>query len=420
MSDPPPRVSRNPLSRSNPLAPIYLCVFLFSAGEQMLHVLVPAYVGIELEARPAMVGAVLSVFAVASLLARFPTGLIYTVDRAWKLLVVGGALSAGAFAVAPLIKSPGPFAVLMAVDGFGWSIATTAQLALLVAARPAGMSTASAMGWYSGFNGLGNTVAGAGAGLLGDTFGFGPSFLVLAAVPAVATVIMVALMPWGKLGSGADAAVESQTSAGSRFGARDALRSLTTLPVVVWAGVLVMVYINLLSGVVNTFHPLLAIGAGLSLTQVGILRSCRSWASSSVRLGSGVLFARTDGKWMTTPLVVLGAVAVAAVPSVASSFVLQVPLFLAGGLSRGLLRVTGSTEAFDGATPERQQGMIAALLQGGLDLGKLLGPLVAGVVAEVWGLSTMFRVVPLAMLVAYLPLDVAARRRMGRPELERA
>jgi hypothetical protein len=32
----------------------------------------------------------------------------------------------------------------------------------------------------------------------------------------------------------------------------------------------------------------------------------------------------------------------------------------------------------------------------------------------------MFRVVPLVMLLAYLPIDVAARRRMAeRPELER-
>jgi predicted MFS family arabinose efflux permease len=418
MSDRPSRVSRNPLSPSNPLAPIYICVFLFSAGEAMLHVLVPAYVGIELEAGPAVVGAVLSVFAVAALLARFPTGLIYTVNRARKLLVVGGALSAAAFAVAPLVQSPGPFAALMAVDGFGWSIATTAQLAVLVAARPSGLSTASAMGWYAGFNGLGNTVAGAGAGYLGDTLGYGPSFLVLAAVPAVATLIMVALMPWGQLGPAGGAPEAAKTPA-PRLRVREAWRGLASLPVV-WAGVLIMVYINLMSGVVNTFHPLLAIGAGLSLTQVGILRSVRSWASSTVRLGSGVIFGRTDGKWMTTPLVLLGAVAVAAVPSVASSFVLQVPLFLAGGLSRGLLRVTGSTEAFDGATGERQHGMIAALLQGGLDLGKLVGPLVGGIVAEVWGLPTMFRVVPLVMLLAYLPIDVAARRRMAeRPELER-
>jgi predicted MFS family arabinose efflux permease len=409
MAEPERKVSRNPLSRSNPLAPAYICVFLFSAGEQMLHMLVPPYIGIELGARPAVVGTVLAVFAVASLAARFPTGMIYTVDRARALLIVGGVLSAAAFAVAPLVRSPAPFALLMAVDGLGWSIATTAQLAVLVAARPPGLSTAWAMGWYSGFNGLGNTVAAAAGGFLADTVGYGPSFLVLAAIPAVATLVMVALMPWGK--------VTRPVSTGNeepRPRLRTAWRWVADLPAIVWAGLLIMVYINLMSGVVNTFHPLLAIGAGLTLTQVGILRSVRSWASSTVRLGTGVVFARTDGRWMTTPLVVLGAAAVMLVPSVASSFFLQIPLFLAAGLSRGLLRVTGSAEAFDGVGDEGRHGMVAALLQGGLDLGKLLGPLLGGFAAELLGLPAMFRVLPLLFLLAYLPIDVVARRSLRR------
>jgi MFS family permease len=103
-----------------------------------------------------------------------------------------------------------------------------------------------------------------------------------------------------------------------------------------------------------------------------------------------------------------------AIPSVISSFALQVPLFLIAGLSRGLLRVTGSADAFEGVgDDERRHGVTAALLYGGLDLGKIAGPVIGGVVAGLFGIATMFRVVPLGFLVLYVALAIPARRALG-------
>ena len=410
MPEPQPRPSRNPLARSNPLAPAYICVFLFSAGEHMVHVLIPPFLDVELGATPGVVGAVLAIFAVTSLIARFPTGAIYTVDRARRMLVVGGILSAAAFAFLPLAGGPVAVGILLGVDGFGWSLATTSQLAVLVAARPEGITTASAMGWYAGFNGLGNFAAGVSAGVLADTIGIVPSLLILAAMPALATAVMALAMPWDRLRR-----ARTPAAPGS---ARPTLRSawghLKTLSVVAWAGAMVMVYINFVSAIANGFQPLLGLAAGLSLTEIGILASCRSWGSSTVRLGSGFIFGRTDGKWMTTPLTLLSAAALFLIPSVASSFVMQIPLFLAMGIARGLLRVTGSTEAFEAVDDERSQGMVSALLFAGLDFGKLLGPLLAGFTAEAFGLEAMFRIMPVALLAVYLPLELMARRSLAR------
>ena len=410
MPESPPRPSRNPLSRSNPLAPAYLCVFLFSAGEHMVHVLIPPYLNVELGATPGVVGGVLAVFAATSLIARFPTGAIYTVDRARRMLVIGGALSAVAFALIPVVGGPLGVGTLMGIDGFGWSLATTSQLAVLVAARPDGISVASAMGWYAGFNGLGNFAAGVSAGVLADRLGFVPSLLILAAMPAIATAVMALAMPWGRL---------QRARTPARAGAdRGSLRGMwghmRTLSVVAWAGAMVMVYINFVSAIANGFQPLLGLAAGLSLTEIGILASCRSWGSSTVRLGSGFIFARTDGRWLTTPLTLLSAASLFLIPSVASSFLMQVPLFLAMGVSRGLLRVTGSTEAFEAVDDERSQGMVSALLFAGLDFGKLVGPLLAGFTAEAFGLAAMFRIMPIALLAVYLPLELMAHRSLAR------
>jgi hypothetical protein len=157
------------------------------------------------------------------------------------------------------------------------------------------------------------------------------------------------------------------------------------------------------------------LAAGLTLTEIGILSSCRSGASSIVRLGSGALFARVGSAGLTLPLMVISAASLVVLPTVQASFVLQVPLFLATGLSRGLLRVSGSAGAFEAAGDhERQHGLTAALVHSGLDVGKITGPLVGGGVAQVLGLSTMFRVLPLALLATYLALHFASRRSMQR------
>jgi MFS family permease len=199
------------------------------------------------------------------------------------------------------------------------------------------------------------------------------------------------------------------------------LRSVTGLPLAVWVGVLVMFFINGLNAVTNTFHPVIALAAGLSLTQIGALSSVRSWASSSSRFGSGPVFSRFEPANLTLPLVVAGSLATSAIPSVISSFALQIPLFVVAGLSRGLLRVTGSADAFEGVgDDERRHGVTAALLYGGLDLGKIAGPVIGGVVAGAFGITTMFRVVPLGFLVLYLALALPARRalRPGTRDVE--
>jgi MFS family permease len=192
------------------------------------------------------------------------------------------------------------------------------------------------------------------------------------------------------------------------------------LPLAVWVGVLVMFFINGLNAIMNAFHPVMARRAGLSLTQIGALSSMRSWASASSRFGSGPLFQRFDAAGLTLPLVVVGTLATCFVPSVIGTFLLQIPLFLLMGLSRGLLRVTASADAFDVVgEDDRAHGIVSALLYGGLDLGKIVAPVVGGVVADVWGYATMLRVVPAGLLLLYLALAIPARRALTTPQAPR-
>jgi hypothetical protein len=61
---------------------------------------------------------------------------------------------------------------------------------------------------------------------------------------------------------------------------------------------------------------------------------------------------------------------------------------------------------------------VSALLYGGLDLGKIVAPVIGGAVASVWGIATMLRVVPLGFLVLYLALAIPARRAVGTAPAE--
>ena len=200
-----------------------------------------------------------------------------------------------------------------------------------------------------------------------------------------------------------------------RLGGSSLRDAVLRAPLALWVGVLAMFYINALNAITNTFHPVLALAAGLSLTQIGALSSIRSWASSSSRFGSGPLFSRFDPGGLTMPLVIAGTLATAMIPTVVGSFALSIPLFVLAGLSRGLLRVTGSADAFESVgDDEPGHGVTAALLYSGLDIGKLVGPVVGGLVAGAFGIAMMLRGVPVALLLLYLAVALAARERQGR------
>jgi Major Facilitator Superfamily len=384
------------------LVPIYLSVFLFVAGNSALTVLIPVYLARTGHLSDAGIGLVVGAFGLSSLVARLPVGLAYTAGRGNAFLIAGGLLNAAAYALLPLVHGAPAFAALMALNGIGWSIATTAQLALLVAKPPGGVSTAAAMGWFSGATGLGNMAAGVIGGAIADGIGLTATFYVLAATPIVGALLMVRNVRASDV-----LAPRTADDAPAR-----SWRLLGRMPLAVWAGVLVMFFINGLNALQNTFYPVLAAAAGLSLTQIGAASSLRSWASSSSRFGSGPLFQRVDPSGLTLPLVALGTLATCAIPSVIGTFALQVPLFLFTGLSRGLLRVTGSADAFDAVgDDDRGHGLTSALLYGGLDLGKIVLPVVGGVVAHAWGIATMLRVVPVGLLLLYLALALPARRR---------
>ncbi|HET7702133.1 MAG TPA: MFS transporter [Candidatus Limnocylindrales bacterium] len=399
----------NPLDPRNPLSGLYLATGLFEFAEGALRFLVP----INLDARglaPAQIGIVFFAFSLASLLARGVAGVVFRPERARALIIGAGLASTVAYLLTPFVTDVASFTILMAIDGFGWGVATTALFTMLLLCTPTATSPAVAMGWYIGFQGLALSLATAVGGLLGQGIGIAPAMLVLATLPVVAAVFVSIRLP---------AVVRSTADPSSRAGERPpstrrvavaaSIRRIGLLPLAVWSAALVAVYLNVINGLLQSFFPLLGLALGLSVAQIGTLSSVRTGVSSIARFGAGWVFERVRPERVHLPLLTGSAATLALLPSVAS-YVLLLPLFAANGISRGLLRVTTSASAME-ETPGHQAGMAAAVMTAGLDVGKMIGPLIGGIVAGVIGLEAMFRIVPFAFLAIYGLLHLASERR---------
>jgi predicted MFS family arabinose efflux permease len=413
------RQFRNPLDPRNPLAGVYVATMLFELAEGALRFLVP----INLHDRglgPSAIGLVVFAFSTTSLLARGVAGGLFRPDRARLLIVGAGLASTFAYLLTPFVTDVAAFTVLMAVDGFGWGVATTCLLAMMMLCTPASISPAIAIGWYIGFQGIAFALATTVGGVLADLVGIQMAMLILATLPVLAAALIGLRLPPVVRDMGTDPALAmagvdlAAMGRGGRLRARlsGAIGRLGLLPFAVWAAALVAVYLNVMNGLLQSFFPLLGLAVGLSVAQIGTLSSVRSAVSAVARFGAGWIFAHMPPHRAHLPLLTMSAATLALLPS-AGTYFLHLPLLALNGISRGLLRVTTSATAME-ETPGHQAGVAAAVMTAGLDVGKMLGPLIGGIVATLVGLETMFRVVPFAFLAVYLVLYVTATRRRRR------
>jgi MFS family permease len=179
----------------------------------------------------------------------------------------------------------------------------------------------------------------------------------------------------------------------------------------VWLAFFVTLYINLVSGVVLTFFPIYGLAIGLTLTQVGALQGIHAAVAAGVRFLSGIFF-RFVSYQRTLPLMVIASgLSVAAIGGT-EVFVLLAIAWGALGLTRGLLRVASAALVMDEAGDvDSKRGAASGLYLAGLDLGKVLGPLVGGIGADTIGLRSTFLLVSVAFPVVYFLLAAALRRR---------
>jgi MFS family permease len=402
---PTPDVARGAGSQ-RVLIPLYVASGVLTLGEGSFLVLVSPYLdGRGLGA--GLIGTVVSVYGVASLLTRLPAGVLYRTERGTLLIAGGCVMSSLAFASIPLTGNPLVLSALIGLDGMGFAVATTGVLAALMERRPPDSRAGSVMGWYTGGVGAGYAVAGFVAGAAGDALGVPTAILVLAVIPLVAALLLTGAIRLAPLVAAADAAPQSSGGAIAR------IKEFTRAPVLVWLAFFVTLYINLISGVLFTFFPIHGLAIGLSLTQIGLLAGIHGTIAAAIRFASGLIFKWISYQGALPAMVLMSGIAVVFLGSV-DVFVVLVGAWAAIGLARGVLRVASGALVLDATgSSDSQRGASSAIYLAGLDLGKIIGPLIGGASAALVGLRGTFVLLGVAFPIAYLVMT-AALAHVGR------
>ncbi|WP_086826447.1 MFS transporter [Allokutzneria sp. NRRL B-24872] len=323
-------------------------------------------------------------FAPASgkLVARFGERPIYV----WGLLIV--AVSTGACAFA---GDYWQLLVLRALGGTGSTMFTVSAVALLIRLSPPHLRGRASGVWATGFL-LGN-IAGpiVGGGLVGISMKL--PFLTYAVA-----LMIAAFVAWFFLRNSSLASADRDDSR-PLFTVREAFghgayrASLASNFATGWT-----VY-----GVRMALIPLF-------VTQA--LRENEAWAgiSLSVFAGGNALVLLFSGKLADTkgrkPLAVAGLV-LAGASMIWLGFTDSIPAFLAAsvvaGFGAGLLTPAQGAAVADVVGNEKRGGPVLAGFQMAADVGTILGPLLAGVMAENLSFETAFAVTGFTMLLALVP-----------------
>lgn len=373
---------------------------LVTTSEGGMNTIFPPYLEF-LNISVSRIGIIVSLFGVTSLLARLPSGAIYTGQRAKMLLI--GALALLAFSTAGLaIDSNNIYVIILTLlHGLAFGAVTTIMLALTIELKPDGHSHGSTMGWYTASISAGYAIGNSLSGYLADRLGFQTGFGIMGAFPLLA-LALVATLPQPEVGTPPYLSADSKENLGasnrSQFW-RSGLSGLT--PTILFA-TLVAFYINFLDDAVSTFFPLFGLSIGLSLTAIGALRSAKSLAATGIRPVSGFLFRFVDHRSLNHVAIFLWSLVVLLFPQMGFAWVFLLA-FIVAGISRGLIRVTSATMVAEEKTNQSTKlGLASGIYNSGLDLGAFAGPIAGGFLASAWGIPVMFRMIPIGLFIAYV------------------
>jgi DHA1 family multidrug resistance protein-like MFS transporter len=347
-----------------------------------------------------LIGMLSSIVGLTRIFASVPVGMLSDA-RGPKNVLSGGMLL---FVVSSLLYTvaPSPYLLLPIRVVAGLAMVSTffvgvAYLSGIVAEDERGI----AIGLYATAMGLGFTVGPLVGGRVAMMHGYRASYRVAALCALVGFVIArVGLTP-------ADKTARPPQPRGWMF---TKLGPMVQDPNLLAASLANLFMSTVFVGAIANFFPLYAASLSVDESAIGTMFAIRAFASASTRLPTGLLTTKLSSRNL-----MFVALALAMVASLSISFAtipLVLALFLATeGISFGMFLTSGQAFVAEHVR-KSERGTAIGLYSTAGSFGSSVGPFLLGLVAELWGLATVFRVTAALVLAGIVVVVyVSARQR---------
>lgn len=389
---------------------VLIAAVIFTVGDGSAQLMIAPH----LESRsiaPATIGPIVAAYSVSALIFRFVTGAFYRPRTGRRLIILGCVItSIGLVATA---RGTGPLVLSAALiaHGTGFAIVSTGTLAATMDLRR-GSNAGVAMGIYTGMIGAGYSIANFLSGLLSDRFGTAGMIELVAVLPLLAALMLHPSLAILRLLPGATRPLSELTGDEKRR-PRLSLDVFRVGPLV-WLAFFAALHINLLAGVLGTYFPLYGLAIGLTFTQIGALNGISSGISSVIRFASAAAFARIPYRPTMPWMVLLGSLGIALFSLPRPAFWVFTVGFVAVGITRGVLRVASAALAMDGSTGDsRATGRATGMYMAGLDIGRIVAPVLGGIGIQLVGFEWMFLLTAVTTPLVYFAYSLRMRRIEG-------
>ncbi|MFB3764012.1 MAG: MFS transporter [Methanotrichaceae archaeon] len=357
---------------SGALVPLYLSVFVAVLGFSLVAPIFPLY-AMSLGASYTFLGMVVSVYGAVQLLTQVPIGrLSDRTGRKWLLVL--GLIT---FTILPPLYIYATNAYILLpiriLGGIGASAVWPLAMALIIEQAE---GKGSAMGWYNAsfFSAVafGPIIGGGLYDLYGLTAPF--YFWAFLGVISVITVLMKVHEPPGHKTS---PSISSDRSGENLILSGYKATFLACCGVVMWVGIV--------GGFNTTMLPGYASRFGISMTEIGLIYLVYGGTTALSNIYFGRLADRGRRKLLIFAGCLSGTVAFALLPR-ASSLLQAILLYAALGTGLGIGNPAAAAIIAD-ATCTSRRGEIFGLFNTSRMMGVVIGPLVAGVIADTYGVN---------------------------------